>query len=503
MTARGRCTALFPGAFQPPHEAHLAAALHLAGRDDVDQLVVIITNRCRGIPGTHRSLDAAVSQRIWQIYLAGVTKARIEIAPHTAVAHALSYIERAQPGERLLFCVGEQDLAGGDPRFETIAERGKAREIRCEVVAAPTAAIAVRATALREALARGEEGREDFVAGLPASLDSARRAQVWQICVDGLRDVADIVTEKLAALATAAGAGAMRDIRCLDRDTIDPAFVLTTEDGQRYFARYAGDAIESAEPVAGLQRKPRRRLKVERRALERLVGMSPLPAHFPACCHFDRKQGLLLLEASLPDGRTLPDYIRGGLPSADAAGRAARFLARGHRHPQAPFRDDAADDIAHWRQRLAAATGSVETRIAQAQALAACSELAAAEGFFHFNIAAAVRIEGERVAIVDFEHCGNFGDPALDLGTLLGACLAADGDGEGLRAAISALDAYRSTSPDASPELQSRALAFAGMHLLREGRSARSGLCATALLEAGLAVAPDAAQALQQCFAAR
>lgn len=62
-------------------------------------------------PGSTLSLDAHVSERIWKVYLAGVGRTHIEIAPHTAVAHALSYIERAQPGDRLLFCIGEQDLA--------------------------------------------------------------------------------------------------------------------------------------------------------------------------------------------------------------------------------------------------------------------------------------------------------------------------------------------------------------------------------------------------------
>ncbi len=51
VTTQGRCLALFPGAFRPPHEAHLAAVLDLAARPDVDEVVVIVANRSRLIPG--------------------------------------------------------------------------------------------------------------------------------------------------------------------------------------------------------------------------------------------------------------------------------------------------------------------------------------------------------------------------------------------------------------------------------------------------------------------
>ena len=38
--------------------------------------------------------------------------------------------------------------------------------------------------------------------------------------------------------------------------------------------------------------------------------------------------------------------------------------------------------------------------------------------------AGGLRIDGYRVGAVDFEHAGSWGDPAADLGTLLGDCIA-------------------------------------------------------------------------------
>ena len=82
--SKGRCIALFPGAFRPPHRAHFAALLNLVLRPDIDEVVVIITNRCRNIPGTTKVLDTDIAEHIWAIYLQDMEKVRVEVAPGSA-----------------------------------------------------------------------------------------------------------------------------------------------------------------------------------------------------------------------------------------------------------------------------------------------------------------------------------------------------------------------------------------------------------------------------------
>lgn len=501
-----RTIALFPGAFQPPHEAHLAAARHLAGREDVDEVVIIIANRCRGIPGTALSLDANISERIWRIYLREQPRTRVEVALHSAVGHALGYLDRARPGDRLLYCIGEEDLAKGDPRFATLDEQARARGLRAEIVCAPTAAITVRATALRACIARGDAGRTDFLAGLPASLDEAQRLAVWQACSDGLRCVADIVAEKLALLLEGCELGHIAEIRCLDRNSIDPAFHLFLRSGECLFARYAGDAVETADPVAGLERKPRRRLKVERRAIERLCSDGPFGLELPAVRHYQRKQGVLVLDGLLIAGRTLAASLRCGQPGARALSEAARFLAQLHHRQPAPFRDADADDVAQWQQRLALTTTHDDAVCAEPLAALRCASARAARpAFMHLNAGTgSFRIDGERMGVVDFEHCGNFGDPALDLGRLLGDCLgdclASGHAAVAADAAERALAAYLSVAGARAADVCSRVLGFTGACLLRHAGGHESDACtrvARRLLAGGPAASSDLAGTLR------
>ena len=416
-------TALFPGAFQPPHGAHLAAVHYLASRADVGEVVVVITNRNRGIPGTTLSLDARLSQRIWQIYLEGTERVRTEIAPHTAVAHALDYLGRAPSGSRLIYCIGEQDLADGDSRFDDLPRQGRERGIDVEVVAAPTAGILVRATALRRCIARGESGREEFISGLPDTLSDDQRARVWARCREGVREVCDLARERLESRLTEAGIGEIGDITCVDRSRIDPVFRLAMADGRRLLARYAGDA-EGDDGGHGMARKPRRALKVERRALAALREHAALGVELAGEIWFERRKGVLVMDELLPDGESLADALVTARSIAPAMAQLGRFLAGCHRLQPTHLRNSDDEDRTHWSQRSRELGAAVASLPAFATLLAR-SEAAAGNALCWLHaVATAVRIDGDRLGVVDFEHAASWGDPALDLGMLSGDCLA-------------------------------------------------------------------------------
>lgn len=481
---RSATTALFPGAFQPPHGAHLAAVRYLWQRPDVGRVVVIISNRNRGVPGTLLSLDARLSQRVWAIYLEDMPGVSTEIAPHTAVEHALGYVDHALPGDRLLLCIGQQDLDAGDDRFDDLAARGREKGVEVEVVAAPTAAIRVRATGLRESIARGEAGREAFVAGLPESLSDNQRERVWALCCGGLRPLAELARERLALRLEAAGIGVVAHCECVDEARVDPVFRLAMGDGRRLLARYAGDAEGADDAGAaaghGIRRKPRRALKVERRALALLRAQAWPGIEVPGEWWFERRAGVLVLDELMPEGSTLEAAIADGGSVERAMAAVGRFLAGCHGLKPEPLRNSAQEDGEHALRRMAdaASAGEGDAQRAAVVGLFGRSAAALRPGLMWLHASpGAVRFEGTRVGVVDFEHASSCGDPAFDLGVMLGDCLAAGArhGQRGARAAGAAL--LRAYCAEAAPDTGSLRRA-AGWAAHRMGPAARS--CAQA-----------------------
>ena len=100
--AHRRTVALFPGAFRPPHLNHYETVRRLAERTDVDEVVIIISNRARPVPGTRLVLDVDLAVGVWEVYLRHHPNARVEVAPAGGVRHALDLVDDAAPGERRL-----------------------------------------------------------------------------------------------------------------------------------------------------------------------------------------------------------------------------------------------------------------------------------------------------------------------------------------------------------------------------------------------------------------
>jgi len=264
-----RRIALYPGAFRPPHEAHLTALQALVARPDVDEVIVIISRRCRILPGSTKALDAEIARKIWAIYLKklpeGASKVRLEVAEHTAVAQALSYFKRVNPGDALLFCIGAADLEKGDDRFSCLPELARQSGASAELIAAATGKITVRSTDLRNILARGPDGREGFLAALPPLLDAEAREHIWMICREGVRDLSEIVEEKLSVVLARSALGQPISLRPVRRNKLDPVFRAELKDGRICFVKYAGDTVSAGRWGSPLHPKPRRRLGAERR----------------------------------------------------------------------------------------------------------------------------------------------------------------------------------------------------------------------------------------------
>ena len=476
---KGRCIALYPGAFRPPHKVHFTAIADLAARPDVDEVVVIISNRCRYVPGTTKALDADVVRRVLSIYLHDIPKARVEIAPHNAVTHALGYLERASAGDTLLFCVGEADFESGDDRFEDLIFKKNRADVSAEVLPLPTGSLKIRATALRQALADGDESREAFMTALPENLSAEQRANVWSICRSGMREMNDIIEEKLRTLLDPKLVGNDPELGCVVPGKMDPVFRVRRLDGTCLFVKYAGETAESGSLGQPFKPKPRRRLSTERRAIKCLRANLRADIELAEVVHFDKQSSVLVLSEVCPNGKPLQDNLRKGIFDAEIAVKASGFLAACHNMTEnvPALWGEHETDLLHWSAMLALRTTELESPMFSPQLrvdlrrLSSSSEAARRKGFFLLDCCPKnIRVGEGKVGMIDLELCSSIGDPAYDLGILLGhyvlwgICTSA---GDSCQAAIRAvLTAYRRDVGAAWPGIQPRVAAFAGAGIL-------------------------------------
>lgn len=442
-----RRLALFPGAFRPPHQAHLAAIRDLAARDDIDEVVVIVSGRARHVPGTLWVLPPLVAQAIFDVYLRGLPKVRVEIAERTAVARAHEYIARAAPGDRVLLCLGESDFDAGDSRFDR-PEGATASGVRAEIVAAHTGHLPVRATDLRRALALGEPGREAFRALLPPTLDAADRTAVWEICLEGLRPIDEWAADRLRAMVVANGIGALTRVAAIRSGTLDPVFRLTLSDGRLLVGKFAGDTVDDEAFDDPKRPKPRRRLQVESRTLtaiasaarrderegkEDRLGQKERGVHrgrvvVPDVVMFDKQSSILLMTDVGSDGRLLEAALGEGEFDTAIASALGEWLAWVHtRVPFArPVWGNAAADRAYWQRVLERSTSlsrSLDLSVTVRERLDEVLHESAAAGSDGLRLlgcdARSVYIRPDTIALVDFERAGSHADPAFDLGRMM------------------------------------------------------------------------------------
>jgi nicotinic acid mononucleotide adenylyltransferase len=527
---KGRCLALYPGAFRPPHKAHFLAVQDLVQRPDVDEVVVIVTNRLRPVPGTGKVLDCDMAVKIWEIYLREIPKARVVIAQDSAVAEALSYFSRVGAQDRLIFSVGESDFSRGDRRFRRIERLSAETGIDATVLPAPTGGIAVRATELRHALALGASGYDGFRRALPDHLTEGQSREVWDIAragmveagaarlarvrlalenagFDSIEDLAPAgaaVPERLSGGAPPAGDEALR-------------FACRGPSGEReiLYAKYAKDTVEAARLDKAGSLKPRGRLSVERRAIRYLRGCKIPGLLLPDIRHFDKAAKLLVLSRLCPQGTSLEADLESGRFDPARARRAGDLLARlqDMAPPGRPLWGSPERELAHWRALLARRCGKALEQAPEAPLAALLEELQEhsdgkrREGFFHLNyLPKNILFQEAGVGLIDLEFACGIGDPALDPGWLLGRYLYRGQRQPGLRAkALAAakglIGAYCARRRDTLAGLQGRITAFAGACLALDCAGAdqpeveRTLAQAGFLLKAGLreGLAPEAA----------
>lgn len=476
---RGTCLALFPGAFRPPHAAHYAAVRHLVTRPDVDEVVIIIARRSRHLPGTTKALEADVARDIWTIYLQDLDDVRVEIAPHSAIRHALGFFDRVNPGDRLIFCVGEADLHSGDERFANIGTLASQAQVKAEVIAAPTASMEIRATPLRESLGLGDPGREVFLTALPDHLSPEQREEVWATSQKGVREISDIVQEKVRDFIEREALGEILRLDKVKSGKLDPVFRAQLKGGQSLIVKYAGDTVDTGEVGNRLCVKPRQRLAVEYRVLRFLHANPPPDIILPHTRCFDKQTRTLALSEVCPGGRSLDEMLCEGVFDAGLVTSVAGFLAHCHKTSREidPLWGDAESDLHHWERMLALMTTDIQMKTlapsagADLEKLGLASQSAAEHRLVILDLPPGnILAAGGTPGIVDLELGSSIGDPAYDLGNLLGHLMfwgIVTAATEPCRSVLGlALRAYRSKADELWPRVRGRVAAFAGATIL-------------------------------------
>lgn len=461
----------------------MTAVLDLASRCDVDEVVVIISNRCRHIPGVTKALDADVARRVWEIYLKGIPNVQIELAPHTAVHHALGYFDRVDAGDTLLFCIGEADLAQGDDRFTKLLEQTHPSGVAAELIALPTGAMTVRSTALRTMLARDATGRGPFMAALPRQLDNKQREETWAICCGGMREMSEIISKKVHAVIEENNLGKVRSLDVARGGKMDPVFRVRLKNGCSYFVKYAGDTVETGRYGERLSPKPRGRLSTERRTLNRLSNHRlDGEVDLPEVVLFDKKTLTLVLTEVCPGGRSLLNDFKKGLFDPSVASAASRFLAGCHNlsTPIKPVRGEYETDLSHWERLLDLRTvdilpvGISEKVRRHMEALRFESDQVAQKKVGHHLLILDyfpknIFVGKHGIGIIDFELSSSIGDPAYDFGLFLGHYilwgLVTSSGSAGIAAIREALKAYQDRVGDMWLSICPRVVAFAGAAL--------------------------------------
>ena len=436
-----RTIALYPGAFRPPHAAHMHAVQHLLGRADIDEVVIIISNRARHIPSTDQALEVDIAAQIWAIYLQGLTNVRVEIATTTAIQHALAYFNHQQTGDTLLFCMGEADLQAGDPRFSRIQALAKKTQIKAKIIAAPTGTFTLRSTQLRKTLATGEKNKATFLQGLPQTLSVTKQQQVWEICQQNKRSMTAITQQRIQTLLEKDDSVFKPRHITRGQNQQDPLFFVETLCRQSLVIKYAGYSTSEQSVNQRGRAKSRERVSTERMALKWLNTTmrpnTPANVQFPRILNWQKKDKMLIMshpsqasQSGIKNSQTLEQHLKRGKITLAVAKKLGHFIANCH-HAPAPkeaFWDSETADQQHWLMRLEQHFSSIKTNASlskQLHQLHLNSIQASKKQFVHLdlqpkNILLSPHYGNNHIAVVDFEQASSYGDAAFDIGLLLG-----------------------------------------------------------------------------------
>jgi len=470
-----RRIALFAGAFRPPHINHFNTVFDLSKRSDIDEVVVIITNRCRGIPGTTKTLPPNVAQKIWDIYLGDLPKARVELAKKSAVKHALGFFDRVNANDTLLFCIGDSD-----GRFNKVETLSKKTGIAASVIRGTNNIVPIRATDLRKLLAQGVAGKKAFMASLPEFLNEVQRTEVWSECRNGMKETREIAMENVRKLIEKENFEKIQSIVVAKRNKVDEVFRVHLKSGENLFVKYANDTVKAARFSKPQGSKPRKRLKAEIVAIKSIRTSNIRDIDIPRVKFFDKGTRTLILTEVCPGGKSLLSHLKTGVFDCDIAKRVSDFLAQCHAtvKPIEPLWDDREADLEHWETMLEMGTSKIKVSelpdktLRDLETLRHKSRNETRICLINLNfLPKNIILDNGKIGVIDFELSSGVGDPAFDIGGFLGHyifwAIVTSTKIESRDTVAAALTKYSMVMEKFWFDMQPRVVGFAGASILK------------------------------------
>ncbi len=477
-----KVVALYPGSFKPPHASHIHAVDHLLNHVGVSKVVIIVSNRCRPLPGTDLVVDAASAVILFEKLLrkSALPLERIElvVARHRAVSEVTNYVALAGKHSSLLVCVGEEDFQSDDDRFSDLYSLAARREVSVRVQVLPISPDNVHASQMRLSLSRLSAGRREFLKCLPAFLSFRDKVEFWEECKKRLRPIDEVVRAKISCSLEGGPVATDSLLYLVDPPAVDPVFESRGPGGEVRIIKYAGDTTSAGSFGDRMVQKPARRIAVEKRATRYLsahLSRSIFPTRID---YFDREFRVLILVGRPAGATSVAASLSKGKFDVDIARRSGIVLAKIHgcRIPETGFWSDSPSDVGHWRTLIAtlasrAMKGSETTGIdcVELQHLHSAARSARSQ-VMHLSFTPDVLWhQQDMVSFENLECAGNFGDPAYDVASMVSSYLAAGVEHgqqqDCLRAIEEFVCAYRSTSGSSDQSFRNRVAIYTACHL--------------------------------------
>ena len=436
---RGRTIALFPGAFRPPHRAHYNTVAELVSQKSIDEIVIIVANRNRHIPGTTKLLDANLALKIWAMYLdkspLDCSRVRVELAKNSAVKHAIQYFERVGCNDRLIFFAGQKDLDNGNGRFSGIDALSGSKGIPASVYPTPVPALEGGATKLRNLLASGQTARTGFIQCLPDHLSPGQANEIWTLCKHSMHDVSEILCANIRSILSEYGYNIIDQIEAVNSSKKNPVFRAQLQSGTTLIVKSAKDSVKADQLSNGDTLKPKLRLHAEKRMIRHLSRLKQNLVILPDIIFFDNQtKTLALRENCMPEQSLDIAYDRNKV-DLSVIENVTRFLAFCHttRILPEPVWGSQKAELSHWKTILELRTTGLY-RLANhngiqlpsfflehLQALKDLSLKATHEAVFHLDCCPKnILTDDAQIEVVSFESSSTTGDPACDFGYFLG-----------------------------------------------------------------------------------
>ena len=200
--AVGKKVALLPGGFKAPHAGHFMLAKHFSNKDDVDEVIVIVSTKSRP-PVT---VDMAI--KLWELYTRDFPKIKVQAgtspSPVGDVYDILADKSIFKEGDVALLGKCEKDF--GDKRFDRaqsyVERHNPGVSVQC--VTTPVFAGGVSGTQMRNLLLMGEEGKNELKANLPRHLNAEEREAAYNILSNTnevLNNLVDSTIEEMSAMS--------------------------------------------------------------------------------------------------------------------------------------------------------------------------------------------------------------------------------------------------------------------------------------------------------------